>query len=179
MTDNADFPDAADLLTDLKARQKAYSDALALSKIGSRADIQDKKDRKAELITSLKATADYVDYMSGGDRAIILGSGFPVTKETRTPAVIEAPTGLTVTYGNLPGVLQVSVKKVRGVRSLVFEYTLAETIDANTAWSTSSCTDSKCSITDLPSGKKVWLRVGAVGPRRQKFYTPPIQKMVV
>lgn len=178
MTDNANFPDVGSTLTDLKAASDAYALALATAKVGTPSQVAEKNDRKAELVVALKAMGDYVNYMAGGDRVMLLTTGFEVSKDSRTPVVIEPIENLMVDYGSNSGTLDLSIKKGAGVRSVVFQYSLAETVDNNTAWISSTCTESKCTIDNLPVGKMVWIRAGVVGPRRQSIFSQPVQKMV-
>lgn len=178
MTANANFPTVGNVLNDLKAACTAYAKALAIAKVGTPSQIAEKNDRKAELVIALKAMGDYVNYMAGGDRAILLTTGFGVSKDTRTPVVIEPIDALMVDYGSNSGTLDLSIKKGAGVRSVVFQYSLEATVDNNTAWMSSTCTESKCTIDNLPVGKMVWLRAGVIGPRRQAYYSQPLQKMV-
>lgn len=55
--------------------------------------------------------ADYVNYMSDGDRSIILTTGYEPSKDTRTPVVIEPVTGFALEYGDNPGTINLSVKR--------------------------------------------------------------------
>ena len=178
MTDNANFPDVGTVLTDLKTAATAYSDALAIAKTGTSAQVAEKNDRKTALVAAMKAMGDYINYMAGGDRAMLLTTGFLVSKDTRTPVVIEPVKDLTIAYGGNSGTLDLSVKKSAGVRSVVFQYSLEPVVDNNTAWISSTCTESNCTIANLPVGKLVWIRAGVVGLRRQSIYSAPVQKMV-
>lgn len=178
ITGNPNYSDAGDLLTNLSAASTAFGDAIAIAKIGSPAQIAEKNERKKELIVALKAMCDYVNYV-GGTRAILLTSGFELSKDTRTNVVIEPPKNVDVAYGETPGSLNISIKKSKGVRSVIYQHSEEDVTGATTMWKTATCTEGSCTISGLPIGQKVWVRAGVVGPRRQTLYSEPIQKIVV
>lgn len=177
MTGNANFPTPVPALAAVTTAAAAYSAALITASTGNRADIAIKNDRREELTALLRSLCTYVNLTANGDRSMLLGSGFDITKETE-PTVITKPENLQVTNGVSSGELLVSVNAVKGAYAYLHEYTTDQTL-APTNWTSIASTTAKISIVDLQSGIKYYCRVGAVGPNKQLLYSDPIARIVV
>jgi hypothetical protein len=180
MTGNTNFPASADLLAALNTAQAAYTNALAIANDGSRMQVAEKNACKVNLLDALRNLNDMVNYVAQGDRVILLGSGFDVSKETVTPVVLEPAKNVVIKYGENSGQMDVAVKGVKGHKGLVFEYAVADEtgVAATSAWVSQPSGTTSHTITDMPVGQKVLIRVGIAGPRKQLVYTEPVAKLV-
>ena len=126
----------------------------------------------------LKSVADYVNFTADGDRVILLTTGFSLSKEVRTPVVLEPVKEFTVSYGENSGTMYLAVKKGNGI-AVNFEYAVADVPnETEPVWNTTSCTESSCTLSNLPVGKMILIRAGVLGPRRQMVYSETLKKMV-
>ena len=127
---------------------------------------------------ALNSLANYVEEASGGDTAKIESAGL-TTRAPKTPTTsLPAPQGLTSTAGDNEGELDLvwdPVPKAKG-----YEVQTSADPVTSTSWAfaeTSSA--SKTSLTGLPSGSKIWVRVRALGPKKIKSpWSDPAVKRV-
>lgn len=181
LTGNDNFPQAADELVTMVKAQNAYVIALAASKDGSRVQAAEKNVSKAAVLESLRILCGIVNFVAQGDRVMLLGSGFNISKETVAPVVIEPAKNVIVAYGANSGELDITAKGVAGNKGLVFEYALiavgnVETENVN--WISKPSSASRCTLVNLPVGQTVQIRVGIAGARKQLVYTTPVLKLV-
>ena len=126
MTGNVNFPDPGEVLTILTTAYNAYSLALAVGKGGTAAQIAEKNNRRGELVDALKAMADYVNYVSGGDRSMLLITVYELNKEGRTPVVAEPLKSFSVTYGANSGSIDLNAKKGNEANKVLCDYSVEE-----------------------------------------------------
>jgi hypothetical protein len=81
-------------------------------------------------------------------------------------------------YGAVSGSIDLTVKKRKGIRSVVFEYTTMPSPNS-TPCIICTATKGKCTIAGLTPAENVWACAAAIGPRDQVLYTLPIQKLEV
>ena len=178
LTGNKNFTNVDALLGEVKAVYGRYAKALDAARHGNSAQVAAKNNEKAALIAALKNLCSAVNFEQKGNREALLTSGFAVSKEAITPVVLAPIKKLKVNYGNNPGELEIVVTKGEGTRSMVYQFTTDAEINAATRWNTLSSTESKCTLSELPVGHYVTIRVVSVGTRKQFIYSAPVKKLV-
>ena len=181
LTNNTDFPNAAPMVAELVAAQSIYSVALSASKDGSRLQAAEKNAAKEVVVDLLVQLCAFVNYTARGNRVMLLGSGFDVSKELITPMVIEPAKSITINYGKNSGEMDINVKGVKAHKGLIFEYALAtekNEIAAEANWITQPSSTTKCTIVNMPVGQRVLIRIGITGSRKQLIYTAPVVRLV-
>ena len=178
---NATFPTAATLLGELESAQKNYSAALSAAKDGGRMQAAEKNVAKDAVTAILQQLCSLVNFVAGGDRVKLLSSGFDISKDMETPVVIEPAKNVIINYGANSGEMNVSVKGIKGHKGLVFEYAVAtenNELAEDSNWISRPSSTTQCTIVNMPVGRRVLIRIGVAGPRKQLIYTAPIVRLV-
>lgn len=165
------------LVSDCQIVLDNFDEALIASVKGSASQIIAKNDLRKKLITAMKAVVENVNRVSAGNRTLLAASKLELTKEEKTPVKLEPVQKFTVIHGN-SGEMALAIKKGRGTRTAIFQYTLDNTITPQTRWISEVISLSKFTFTGLPVGKYVSFRVGVTGTRGQVLYTDVVRKMV-
>ena len=181
LTGNADFPTAAPMIAELVTAQATYSAALSAAKEGSRKEAAEKNKAKSAVIAILQQLCSLVNFIADGDRVKLLGSGFDISKDIETPVVIEPAKNVIINYGSNSGEMNVAVKGVKGHKGLVFEYAVAtenNEMAEDSMWVSHPSSTTQCTIVNMPVGRRVLIRIGVAGPRKQLVYTIPVVRLV-
>lgn len=181
MTGNANFTTPAPTLASITTKANALESSFnaqqtaqqaakaATTNLGTAEDAAD---------AALNSLANYVEEASGGDTAKIESAGM-TTRAPKTPTTsLPAPQNLSSSAGDEDGVLDLvwdPVPKAKG-----YEVQTSPDPVTSTSWTfaeTSSA--SKTSITGLPSGNKIWVRVRALGPKkiRSPWSDPAVKRV--
>lgn len=179
MTGNTYFtPLAADVAV-LQDKYDNYTAALKLAVNGSREQKAQKNTDKAELISALDVVCDGVNPIAKGNSVKLYSSGFKIVDTKGSPVVIQPLKKFTLGYGPNEGTVVITAQKGRGTVSLMIEYTIGDTVGADTVWSRCNETKNVCTIEGLTPGHYLWARATSVGRRNQILFTSPIKIMVV
>jgi hypothetical protein len=106
---------------------------------------------------------------------MLLSSGFPISGEQHNkdePVIGE----LKVELGP-PGVATTRVKRLRGARAYVHQYS-AEPPTAATIWAHVASKNAHYTFTKLQSVKKYWLQVMAIARDGQMVYSPVVERVI-
>lgn len=170
MNENGAFVNPVPTFQEMAAIVTAFSEALAISKKGDRANIADKNEKRKILEDALQQWGRYVLHESNNDRAKALTSGFPVVSERGVRPPLEKPIALEITNGINHGELICKGKRVAGAASYVFEFATLEGMTTN-AWNRIASTKTKLQINNLTRGTLYYCRIGAVGTNGQLAYS--------
>ncbi|MEJ8843445.1 fibronectin type III domain-containing protein [Lacibacter sp. H375] len=177
MTGNANFPTPVPALAVLQTAADAYTAALVKAGAGNRADVADKNAKRETLLNLLRSLCTYVNLTANGDAAMLLTSGFDISKDPQ-PSVITKPEIVRLENGVASGSLLVSVKAVKGAYSYLHEYTTDATL-APDSWVSTMSTSAKTTLSNLQPGTVYYCRVGAIGTNNQLLYSDAASRMVV
>src|SRR5690606_21584156 len=111
-----------------------------------------------------------------GDRVKLVSSGFTLASEGHSPPLVP-PSNFMVSDGLNAGEIKLSVKRAAGAIGYVHEYTLEPPADS-TIWISKPGSSREHVFTVLPSGAKVYCRVGAFGGKNQYAYTNILSRIV-
>ena len=107
-------------------------------------------------------------FIANGDEAVLISSGFTLAKAPQ-PRKLDNPGNVELVYGITAGALISSIIK-RNATSFVHE--IADVLPAeDTTWTSYPSSTSQFTFTDLTPGKQYWVRVAAIGNRKQIAYS--------
>lgn len=175
MKNNPVFPNPPAALAELEKVLPEFEVALVNAKSRDKEWVAIKNNKKVSILALLEEVADYVIATSKGDKALILSSGFDVTDEQSGSAKpsVEA---LEVELG-APGEAIMHAKNPKGAVAYVHQYA-TEPPGPNTVWHSEGSTTGNYTFTGLNSDKRYWFRVGAVGRKGQKAYSPVVSRSI-
>lgn len=164
MTGNANFTSLQADLPPLVLAYNAFVDAEGLAYQGSAAQRAFRNQKKEELKLLLVKLADNVTVLASGNRAKLVSSGFPVTKELPQPRVLVLESFKVMNSKN-KGEL-VTEAKVKAATGFIVQHT-ADPVTADSIWKMETCSRRKCIIRNLQPGEKRWFKLIATGNRDQ------------
>ena len=154
-----------------------FDGSLTAAQSGDRLKIAIKNEVRGKVIGLLHRWARYVEMIANGNRAIMLSSGFEVSKERTTSVQLEQPQNLTVIDGKNPGELIAYCDGVAGAKSLIFQYT-TDPLSESSVWNNEPTTKSEVTFKNMKSGQKYWFRVVAVGSNDQRTVSIVVSRIV-
>jgi hypothetical protein len=181
MTGNANYPTPSPALTVITAKANALETALGAQQTAQQAAktaTTTLETKEGEADAAVNSLSNYVWETSGGDEAKIQTAGMSL-RAPRTPTTsLPAPQGLAATAGDEEGELDLvwdPVPKSKG-----YEVQTSPDPVTGSSWEyAETSTASKTSLTGLPSGSKIWVRVRALGPKKIKSpWSDPAVKRV-
>ena len=134
-----------------------------------------KNDKKAELASSLTELAEYVTSKSKGNRLMLLSSRFPISGAwiTQIDHVIQQ---LEVEIG-APGEADTQVKRLRGARVYMHEYTTVPPT-SDTVWHSEISKYPYYTFSGLNSVEKYWFRVVAISGDGERISSPVVTRVI-
>ena len=174
MTGNAAFVAPIPTLADLQTAITNFGDALTTAATLDRNAVAQKNQCREILEGILSQLGMYVMFIANGDVAILISSGYTLTKVPE-PQPLIAPENITVKNGITSGQLTAVVTRVKGA-SYLFEIA-ADPLTATSTWSANPSHASKFTFTGLIPGQKYWLRTAAVGKKGELAFGPTIAQI--
>jgi hypothetical protein len=132
---------------------------------------------EVELLDMLRKVGRYVDLVADGDEAIILSSGFNLSKQ---PAPSSRP-DFSVELGEKPHSVLLHCKAQEGVKAYIWQYLIGDAPSANDAdWVTAQVTSkTQAELTGLTPLTKYWFRFAVVTATRTGPFCSPIMQVVI
>lgn len=179
MTGNAKFPTpypaGTPALTDLATAQTDFQTALLASN-GDKEQTMAKNQKRAVLTKILQKLAVYVNTASDGDVAMMLSSGFAVSKQPSPVGPLPKPTNFKVVATSV-GTLQLSVDVVDGASTYHWELQRVGSTDPMVSRSTTTADET---VTGLVSLQQYTCKVVAIGAdKTTRTYSDPITASVL
>jgi hypothetical protein len=180
MTGNTTFttpsPTLASITTqaDLVKIKQAEQDAAFTTYKQKTKEVDIEKDN---LLNLLDTEASYVENIANGDETKIMSAGFDVRKASTPVGEVDAPKGLLATEGKKTGEILCTWKTVKGAKSYNVEHN-ADITNAETWKFAMSVTKATCTLTDLESGSRIWVRVLALGAAGEGPWSDVATKIV-
>jgi len=175
MTGNASFPSPDITLATATTQINTLETDVAAAKSGAHQSVAKMHQSLKIVDTTFHKLASYVDRIADGNDAIILSSGFHISKqpEPRRTKTFE------VNAGENPGEIELAHKTVQGAKSYVWQYSIGTLPTDEKQWIyCDSTTKAKFKITGLESATKAWFRVLAVTINGTQPCSDPVMKVV-
>lgn len=176
LTDNPNFPTTVPSLADFTALKDAFSAALLAASSRDRNAVAAKNQAKAALVNAARLLGTDIEAQAQGDKVKLVSSGFTLASEGNSP-VLAPPSNFMVSDGLNSGEIKLSVKRAAGAIGYAHEYTLEPPTDS-TIWISRPGSSREYVFTNLPSGAKLYFRVGAFGAKKQYAYTNVLSRIV-
>lgn len=181
MTGNANYPTPNPALTAITTKANNLEAALgtqATAQQAAKTATTNLETKEGEADASLSSLSNYVWETSGGDEAKIQTAGMTLRAPKTPTTSLSAPQGVTATAGDEEGELDLVWEPVP--KSKGYEVQTSPDPVTGTSWAfAETSTASKTSLTGLPSGSKIWVRVRALGPKKIKSpWSDPAVKRV-
>jgi hypothetical protein len=177
LTNNANYPNPTPALADITTALTAYRDALTQVKNGGKDKTALKNEKRKALEALLNALALYVQANCQNNLAILLSSGFESRKSNAPLGVLEKPENFKIQNGPNSGGIRLSVDKLNGATSYLFEYAPAP-VNGTTQWIVRAGTARTFILEGLTSGQQYAFRVAGVGAHPTLVYSDVINKYV-
>lgn len=174
MTGNANFTTPVPALSVVSDAITAYQEAQAAAATGNHTSVELKDQARANLEEVLRALGGYVELQSGGDPAIMMSSGFKISKTPSPVGPLPKPEGFKVTPAG-KGEMKLVLDKIDGANSYQFEYKQTTA----TEWSINVSSKTRLLLTELESGKEYIFRVVPIRTSDVREYSDEISSFVL
>lgn len=171
---NDHYPEPLPPLALLKDQLATYRSARAAAANRDTYLVEIRKQARKTLEESLRLLAYYVQQQAGSDRAILLTSGFNLTKEREAAGPRPKPELFRIEH-LAPGRVKLKVKAGSLVSSYAFEYRKK----GAEAWEKLLSTKSSVVLDGLESGQCYEFRVAYVGSHPSRIYSDVISSYVL
>jgi len=178
MTGNEHFPDPGMLIIELNEIRNQYHKALIDASSRDLQKVAYKNHVRALLIKKLKQVGAFVlaNTTNSKDLLPLISTGFDLIK-SEDEITLKTPKDFKIMPGKNPGEMILKVRRVRGARSYLYQWTPAP-LTKESVWASIADTCCKKVITDLPLGVNYLFRMAAVGSRKQIIYTEPLSRYI-
>lgn len=120
---------------------------------------------------------NYVETVASGDASIILAAGYEVKHASVPIGKLDPPINVLAHEGSSTGEIVCSWKSVKGAKSYSVE--MSNDINNPNGWKLALIiTKTKCSLGQLVSGTRIWLRVAAIGAAGQGGFSDVTTRIV-
>lgn len=178
MEDNPNFPDAAELIADLKIHDTNFKVYVSNLNYRSRIDTILKNQARKRLEDSLQNMSIYVQQMCKGNVAIVYSAGFSVHSRTSRVGPLERPTNVKVKVGDFKGSLYISCDVVERALFYVVEYCLSPQ-GPDSVWIQVTSSRRKILIQGLISGQEYCFRMAAARTDPTRIWSAVVKSYVL
>ncbi len=178
MVDNPNFPNAADLIADLKINVADFEVCVSNLQDRSRVDTIVKKDARKKLEDSLQNMSIYVQQACKGNAAIVYSAGFSVHFRASRVGPLERPTNVKLQVGDSKGSLYISCDVVKRALFYVVEYCLSPQ-RPDSVWIQVTSSRRKILIEGLISGQEYCFRIAAARTDPARIWSDVIKSYVL
>jgi hypothetical protein len=162
MTNNPSYPNPAPALGTVQTAFDTYKVATADASQGGKQNTAVRNARREELNGLLRQLASYVSATANGNLEVLMSSGFPVQKASRTPVgPLPAPDAPTVVQGPVTGSLKATSTPLYGASSYNWSVALQSAPDTDVQ--TAQTTGARAEFTGLTPGQTYVVSLNAVG----------------
>lgn len=176
LTGNPNFTITA-TLADYIIVASNFSTALTASSSRDRVAVSLKNDAREALLSSLRLLAQTVEAAAEGNRSKLISSGFDLATDSDAALSLSPPQEFSLQDGTSAGEIKFVIKAVENAKSYIFEYT-EEPLTLESSWVSKGSSKREYTFSNLPSGKRIYGRVVAIGTRGQEGTTNVLTRMV-
>jgi hypothetical protein len=178
ITGNVNFPLTQALLPDLADLLTSFNTAMANAENRDKVLIGLRDTAREALLLQVNAVAASVTFEAAGDRDKLLSSGFELYKRTGDgpPPVLGAITGFKVMDSDVPVGLKLVCDGVKNRKSYTHQIT-PDPLTPTSVWQSFTTTSKEYTFANLPSSKKFWCRILAIGTKGQVSISDPLSRV--
>jgi hypothetical protein len=157
----------------IKAKKIVFDDFLSKMPGGNKQITVLKNNARLDLESVLKSGALKVQDISGGDEAIILSSGYDITRKGTPVGILDQVVNLQIKLGKLSGSLEISWDVVDHAYSYEIQYTKNPKTD-DSVYKIVTSTKRKILLENLIPGQTYSVKVAAVGSDPKRVWSVEI-----
>lgn len=172
MQNNPHFPGPVPPLDTISELVKEFDDSLTYAASKNKVDIIVKNKLRKQLEHQLGRLAFYVMYMADDNEAVLISSGYNLTKKPTGNQLGEAGVPVLKSGAN-SGEIVGMIRAVKGAKYYLFEITGGD-LTEQSIWETHSYSRRKYTFTNLTPGQKYWVRIAVLDTGKQKVYSHPV-----
>jgi hypothetical protein len=176
MTGNANFANPDPAMTEVDKAVADYEDAFIAAQNLGRVNVAKKNEARLALTNVLTQLVVYVNFIAKGNVAVLLSSGFVITKDREAKKIGTAGV-VTLKNGKSSGELIAAIQSAGNGASYEFNITDLMAGD-KTVWISTPSKKSKFTFTNLIQGKQYWVKVAVVGAGNQLSYSDVVSIFV-
>lgn len=173
MTGNANFTTPKVPLADMQTQADELTVAIEVARNGSSKAKSHRNDLVASAKEDLVAQADYVRSICGGDRTMLLSSGFDMAKERSAVGLPAVPPNVRTRMTGKKGQLEVKHAKVYGAQGYELQMTDKDPEHHNDWTIVGYSTRVTHMVEGLDSFKAYWFSVIAIGAAGESAKSTP------
>jgi hypothetical protein len=178
MTGNQHYLNPSPTLLAIETANSEFSTAVENAFGGGSELTAIKKAKRAVLVTLMRKLASYVQANCNNDMAVLLSSGFPPQKPTRTPVgELPAPDNLAVSLGTYSGQLDANVSPVPG--AAIYNWRISTATQPGTIVQTDQTTAANTTFDKLTPGVIYIVEANVVGSAGPSDWSISAPQMVV
>ncbi len=178
MTNNSAYPSPSPVLAAITTAINDFSTAIAAAANGGTELTAIKNAKRASLCAALRHLASYVHVACSGDMAVLLSSGFPIQKPTRTPAgILPAPATPVLRLGGRSGDLVAVTSPVTNAYTYNWRVALSSAPEAYVQ--EVQTTAARITFSGLTPGQLYLVDVNALGSAGPSDWSDSAELMVV
>lgn len=177
MTGNLNYPTPTPTLPTITTALTEYEESLGEAESRDKQKVLIKNLRRKKLKDLLDKLFTYVNLTGGTDIEILTSSGFPLAKERRPVGEMPKPENFRVRQGDGAGQVHLSVKKVHGADSYIYQYIVSPSPEVEN-WTSIADPATRIMIEGLEPGTQYKFRAAAVGAKGQGPWSDVITRFV-
>ena len=178
MTSNPSYPSPSPTLASITTANSDFATAIADAANGGKELTAIKNAKRAALSALLRELASYVHVACKGDLAVLLSSGFPIQKPTRTPVgVLPPPVTPVLSLGSRSGEMDAYVKPITNASLYSWRVALASSPDTYVI--EEQTTAASIVFDGLTPGQVYLVDANAIGSAGPSDWSDAAQLMVV
>jgi hypothetical protein len=175
MKANPDFPNPSPIIADFEATMISLTKTISDAQSRDKLKITVRNSVRATVESMLTSLANYVTYTAQGDRAMMMGSGFPLNNIAPGIPPVLSIDSFNLVLGKNPGELLASAKSSPAADMHMYQIApapLADPKDFDTQYRGAA----KFLFTGLVPMKLYAVRIGAIAANGQTVYTQTLVK---
>lgn len=178
MTGNAAFTNPSPALDVVQAASDDFLTSEQKAEGGSHQDVALKNQKRKVLEKQLHDLGVYVNQTANGDIALLMSSGFDLSKSPEPIGPLDAPDNLKLKPGKSKGTLEASWNTVGGANTYGVEYRLLNS-ESSKDWVRIDSTKHQVLVSGLTSGSQYAFRVVAIGSNAQRNWSDEVYSYVM
>ena len=169
------LPNPPEELKALREQLPNFQTAMVHASGRGRDNVAIKNSIRTEMEKLVKELANYVTRIANGDRIVLLSSGFDISG-TKKPTVLK-PIGILEVKIDNPKEAVTKIKRVRGARAYIHQYTL-EPLTNSSIWTTKVIATNTHTFTGLQSKERYLFQVIAIGAKGVEVQSPVVARVI-
>lgn len=177
ISNNPHFPSPTPSIDQLEESITIFSEATVKAETGDKQQIAVRNQAKELLIQQLHRLANFVLFAADNDEVAASSSGLTISK-TPSASEIGLPKELKLKNGINKGELELSFRRVAGVKAYMYQVTESP-VTADSKWHSDLSTISRNLFSGLKSGAEYSCRVAAIGANRQVVFSEVVSRIAL